>query len=58
MGQLTDWKCYKVVDHVSWYMLYAFVVGRGYNQWGETTGYWFYSYVVLPHGDEFYSSIS
>ena len=39
------------LDHVVWYTLYAFVVGRGYNQYGENAGYHFSSYVVLPHGD-------
>lgn len=34
---------------VVWYTLYALVVGRGYDEHGETDGYWFHSYVVLPH---------
>lgn len=33
---------------IVWYQLYAFIVGRGYNEWDETNGYWFNSYCVFP----------
>lgn len=46
------------LDHINWYTLYAFVVGRGYDQYGETAGYYFSSYVVLPHGDGHYAKSS
>jgi hypothetical protein len=46
------------LDHVVWYILYAFVVGRGYNQYGEAAGYHFSSYVVLPYGDQMYCNTS
>jgi hypothetical protein len=36
------------MNKVVWYTLYAFVVGRSYDEYGEPTNYWFYSYVVLP----------
>lgn len=46
------------LDHVTWYTLYAFVVGRSYNQYGESCGYYFSSYVVLPYGKGNYMSES
>jgi len=33
-----------------WYQLYAFVVGRGYDRYGDSAGYYFSSYVVVPYG--------
>lgn len=35
---------------VVWYQLYAFVVGRGYDRYGDYAGYHFSSYIVLPYG--------
>ncbi len=36
-----------------WYQLYAFVVGRAYDQYGDPAGYHFSSYIVLPYGTRY-----
>jgi hypothetical protein len=35
---------------VVWYQLYGFLVGRGYDRDGESSGYYFSTYIVLPYG--------
>lgn len=37
---------------VVWYQLYAFLVGRTYDKYGEPSGYYFHTYVVLPYGQK------